>query len=167
MKRSLISILLISLVACDNREVSYSKVLKPDLEAKQLQEIKEEDSSIFATIEKAKISSYDVLSKRYFVIIDSSIVYDYRVISHIICELTVNNETDSNTSISFFTNQKWANYKDLIFSNIPEKHPIEEYQNWLNIYYQGEFDFKTREYNTYPVSDPKMNKRKSSSIKKC
>jgi hypothetical protein len=165
MKITLISILLLNFIACTNSKFNDTSELTNGSKNTQI-ESTIQNSSLLLTKTKAEIAYYDSISKRYFVVIDSSIVFDKKIIKQVIRDLEENNETSLKASISFFSDYKWANYKDILFINTPIKYPIEEYSNWLNFYYQGEFDFQTREYHTFPISDSKLHKRKTFKIKK-
>lgn len=114
-----------------------------------------------------EVIRHDEISDRYFVVLDSNLVYNYELITQMICELSSQNDVTLNSDISFFSEIKWADYKDILFSNPDKKYPKEEYQKWLNSYYLGEFDFKNRVYRAYPVSQPESNKRKNRIIKEC
>jgi len=130
-------------------------------------EFNKNDSESFPEINKLTIVKFDDQSNRYFVVIDSSLVYDYETITQIICEVESKLSIDSKTKISFFNQAKWADYKNILFFKNTSEHSEKKYQNWLNNYYQGEFNFETRLYETFPASEPNLNKRKNLKIKNC
>ncbi|KAB1065993.1 hypothetical protein F3059_00540 [Salibacter halophilus] len=171
-KRTLLLIVIIGFVSCSGFESSESNKAEKSISEKP--SIEEEngvsektEKRTFPKIKNASVVQFDNDNNRYFIVVDSSIVFDYERIKQVICQIDSKLSTDTNTSISFFNEAKWANYKDELFFDESSKYPKHEYSNWLNTYYQGEFSFKTRLYKTFPVSEPNKNKRKVQKIKSC
>ena len=103
---------------------------------------------------------------RIFVVINSALVNDTTIIRQIICELKKSYPLDNNSYISFFSDKKYANYKDELFFNERKSLPESEYRNWLDSYYLGEFEFDTLTFKTFPVSNF-MDRQKTYKIKSC
>jgi len=115
----------------------------------------------------ALIDSIDSKIQRVFVVIDS---INIEVIQNAICEVSQNYRLTERSNISFFTDEKYANYKDEVFFMInddPFKDennylPIEEYENWRNEYYLAEYDLKSKELVLFPANvnkKPALNPR--------
>lgn len=88
--------------------------------------------------------------QRIFIAIDTSLVYDSLEIKKVIDTIRANFKIDKNTNISFFTEIKYADYKTNLFINHGHPLPENEYYNWMNFYYLGEYYFETQIYLVYP-----------------
>lgn len=91
--------------------------------------------------------------QRIFVVIRPGNAADTTFIGQTIRSLINHYPVDDHTGVSFFSDKKFANYKDELF--VAEGHPLPEteYENWRNFYYVGEFEFKTTLYMTFPVAN--------------
>ncbi len=98
--------------------------------------------------------------QRVFIVIDSTRVLDSLFIQKVVCELKTQYDFQERTSVSFFTEKKYANYKTNLFVNEDHSLPRFEYNNWLNFYYLGEFDNEDKTYKTFPVSSNRGLKQK-------
>jgi hypothetical protein len=116
--------------------------------------------------EIAKIDYHGKLLQRIFVVILSENVNDTSVIRQTICELKKSYPLDNNSNISFFSDKKYADYKTELFMDGKNLLPQTEYKSWMDSYYLGEYEFKTNQYNTYPVSSTK-EKQKSYRLNCC
>ena len=81
---------------------------------------------------------------RIFIAFDSTEITNKGLIQEAICQVKKEYKSEY-ANISFFTDEKYANYKhELLF----EDHVESNY--WLNNYYLGEYDGKTSKFSTYP-----------------
>jgi len=103
---------------------------------------------------------------RLFLVIPEDKVFDYVLILEIVCEIENHYKVYEHTRLSFFPDIKYADYKDFLFIN--ENHPLQmtEYDKWMDSYYMAEFQYSSRDYQTYPTTQ-NMNKRKKVRIKAC
>lgn len=103
---------------------------------------------------------------RLFIVIPEDNVYNYELISQIVCEIENHYEVFDHTNLSFFPDKRYAGYKDSLFIN--ENHPLEmsEYEQWMDSYYMAEFQYGSRDYQTFPATQ-KMKKKKREKIKAC
>ncbi len=93
--------------------------------------------------------------QRLFIVLTFDELMDENIFGQIVCDLEQQFPLDSNSNISVFTHSKYANYKTEIFPNIGEglsNEEYEQYQNWVNEFYIGEFELETRTLSTYPAS---------------
>ncbi len=106
------------------------------------------------------IDSIDRRIQRVFVVIDS---INIEVMQNAICDIFGNYQLTERSNISFFTDEKYANYKDEVFFIIDDDPfkdennylPIEEYENWRNEYYLAEYDLKSKELVLFPANGEK------------
>ena len=155
----MIYISILIFLGCTNstQENKLSDVLIEDIDETENADTTDE-ILYFVEINNAEIVKIDKYNSRFFLTIDKEILTDNSAINEIICDVEFWYETDSNFHISFFTQKKWANYKDELFKE-NSKFSKEEYKNWMNDYYLGEFDFNKRKISTYPTAENNKNKR--------
>jgi len=171
MKTSLTILTLFLLISCGDpeqnesrREINMTRIQKPVLEKTtiktQIDTLKSENFTI------ALFDFHRGELTRLFIVIPEDKVFDYDLISEIVCEIETHYKVHEHTNLSFFPDNKYAGYKDSLFIN--ENHPLEmtEYDKWMDSYYMAEFQYSSREYQTYPATQ-KMNKRKKEKIKAC
>ena len=98
------------------------------------------------------VARIDNHSQRVFVVIDSNILNDINRIRTIIKEVNDRNKFKDDLNISFFSNKKYAGYKDEFEDNrgIPSKE--------FFLSYLGEYNKQTKIYWTYPTSPGKKVK---------
>lgn len=109
--------------------------------------------------------------QRIFIVIPTEKVNDQEHIMHIICDIKLTHELSTKSHISFFTEKKYADYKENVFEGMNSLNGMSseeevDYKKWLNTYYLSEFDCGTREYLTYPGSG-NSRKMKKYLIKEC
>lgn len=96
------------------------------------------------------IDSTNKMIQRVFVVIDSN---NISVIRTAICKICKKYNLTNKSNISFFTEEKYANYKDKLF-NIDDKFfPKEEYEKWLNNYYLAEYESISEELTLFPTGN--------------
>jgi lipopolysaccharide export LptBFGC system permease protein LptF len=98
------------------------------------------------------LARIDNRSQRVFVVIDSNIVNDIHKIRAIVKAVNDNNKFKDDLNISFFSNAKYAGFKDEFEDNkgIPNKD--------FFLSYIGEYNKKTKTYWTYPAAASKKVK---------
>lgn len=114
--------------------------------------------------EIALLDFYKGKLQRVFVTIDSTKIKNTELIKSIICEIKNLPQVESGTSVSFFTEKKYANYKDILFINEGHPQPIAEYENWKNYYYLAEYDFLSKAFRTYPGCEIFVKRKQNVSI---
>lgn len=133
--------LLFVLLSCsssnDQNEISQKEEIHPELVEKQ-----NNQQPIY---EVAKVDYHGNFLQRIFVVISKDQVYNSDAIKKIICLLENEYSLDTKSNISFFSEKKYANYKDSVFTSFKEPSGISaeekiEYEKWKNDYYLGEFE---------------------------
>jgi len=109
--------------------------------------------SKFNPVEVALIDSIGDYIQRIFVVISYNDANDTSVIKHNIKEIKKSYQISNTTAVSFFSEKKYANYKDVLFFNRGHPLPEEEYEKWMEYYYLGEFNNKTNIYKSFPGSN--------------
>lgn len=104
--------------------------------------------------------------QRIFVAIHPGSVNDTAMIRQAICILKNHYPLGSKSNISFFSDKKYANYKDILFMHSKSPLPQSEYKNWMESYYLGEYEFETNRYHTFPGSY-KAGKQKEYTLNSC
>jgi hypothetical protein len=113
-----------------------------------------------------KIAGIDTLEnkiQRIFVVISPKNANDTSIIRQIIGVLKASYPLDNKSSISFFSEKKYANYKAVLFIDGKHLLPKTEYQNWKDNYYLGEYNLENMKYKTFPVSS-RWDRQKTYSI---
>ncbi|MDA7803631.1 hypothetical protein N8987_03565 [Crocinitomix sp.] len=111
---------------------------------------------LFDTLQSSnfKVVLFDVNQSnelfRVFIQTDMNQLNNKDSLYNMICELSDFYALDSSAYISFFTEQKYANYKEELFTSDSLDQLV--YEKWRNNYYVGEFEFSTREFIKYPAS---------------
>lgn len=127
-------------------------------------------NSIWTNSDSCEVVKIDSFSsgrlQGIFIVIKSQLVFDTSFIKQTICKLKTSYPLDGKSSISFFSEKKYAGYKDDLFFNAQRSLPESEYPKWLENYYLGEFNSETSAYVTYPASY-KVGKRKVFNITVC
>lgn len=91
--------------------------------------------------------------QRIFVVIRPDKAADTTFIRQIIRTLRNHYPADGHTNVSFFSRKKFANYEDELFEVEGHSLPETEYENWLNLYYLGEFELETALYAIFPLTN--------------
>ena len=111
-----------------------------------------------------KIDQKEDQIQRLFIVIDSADVHNAGLIQKIIIEVCTNYTLNSNSRLSFFCCEKFADYKDNLFLGDQTEFGIEDYYKWRDNYYLAEFDFSTKIYTSYPASNGRKLKDKKTEI---
>lgn len=101
--------------------------------------------------------------QRIFVVIRPGKAADTSLIRQTACTLKNHYPVDDHTNISFFSDKKYANYKDELF--VVEGQET-EYENWQDSCYLGEFEFETTLYTAFPLSS-KPGRQAVYTLKNC
>ncbi|NOQ74026.1 MAG: hypothetical protein GQ574_18615 [Crocinitomix sp.] len=112
----------------------------------------QQDSTTNNTVDYkvVKVDQLETHLQRLFIVIDSAEVHNAKLIQYIVIEVCANYDLDSNSRLSFFCDEKYANYKDNLFMGDQAEFSITDYYKWMNFYYLAEFDFATKIYISYP-----------------
>lgn len=171
MKITLTILTLALLCACseNQQDASPTKSISTAIHQPALEETTNDNQVDTLESENFQIAFFDFHKgalTRLFIVIPENRVNDYELISEIVCDIENHYEVYDHTSLSFFSDMKYAGYKDDLFIN--ESHPLEmaEYDKWMDSYYMAEFQYGSRDYQTYPVTQ-NMDKRKRGRIKAC
>jgi hypothetical protein len=129
----------------------------------------------FGTIDQTDSSAYQITKidsingsiQRLFIVIDSTKVHDFELIEEIILAVDQDYNIAPKTHLSFFCDEKYADYKDELFLGDQSEFTIEDYRKWKNYYYLGEFDYETNEYLSYPANSAGLAKSRSRYITNC
>ena len=108
--------------------------------------------------EIADIDSRRGIWERIFVVIDTKKVHDSSVINKVVCEIN-KSPAVQRADISFFSDKKYAGYKDVLFFSKESMLPEDEYPDWRNKYYLGEFEKSTNTYTAFPAAVTNVNKK--------
>lgn len=123
----------------------------------------EKSQSILSDLYEVALVDYHISRlQRIFVVISGENVDRLVTIRAIICELKENYPVDEKSNISFFTEKKYANYVSDLFDTGGEQISEEmerDYNDWLNHYYLGEFEFETYSYEIFPASKKPVKKK--------
>ncbi len=125
-------------------------------------QVKEDSVDLFNIAQNTKIKgapNYEISKvddsnghiQRVFVVINSSSVYDTSQISRITFSLKSQYALDNKSNISFFSDRRYADYKDNLFDGTSPSLSMSEYKNWLDLYYLGEYSFESNQYATFPA----------------
>lgn len=109
--------------------------------------------SKFNQVEVALIDSFGDFIQRIFVVISYDDANDTSLIKHNIREIKKSYQISNTSAVSFFSEKKYANYKDVLFFNRDHPFPEEEYTKWREVYYLGEFTCKSNIYKSFPASN--------------
>ncbi len=143
---------------------SSSSVLQTNEKVKEVKKVVP-DNTIFENFEVVYLDYHRDWLQRIFVVIKPDNVYDTLIINSVICELKSLFEVDSKSNISFFSDKKYADYKDKLFTIKGHLLPKDKYDNWMNYYYLAEFDFETNNYKTFPSCRTDYKRQRTIKIK--
>lgn len=115
----------------------------------------------------AKIDSIKGSIQRLFIVIDSAEVHNYEVIQEIVNEVCANYNLDNKSRLSFFCDEKYADYMDNLFLGNQTEFTVDDYYKWMDHYYLGEFDFSTKVYMSYPGFRGKGVKGRKKTLARC
>jgi hypothetical protein len=133
-----------------------SKTIYPEYTSKVIPE-----KTNYNNFEVAYLDFHKDWLQRIFISIDTVNIYDTLLIQSIICEIQTLFDPDEKSSISFFSEKKYADYKTTLFIDENHLFPMEEYDNWMNYYYLAEYEFETNEYKTYPSCGKDYKRQKT------
>lgn len=119
-----------------------------------------------------KITNDSYLSQKekyHIALIDSSIGYIERIFVVInseeldifqesVCGIEKFYKIDEKTSISYFSDFQYANYKDQLFEGENKTLEMSEYESWINIHYIADFQYGENILTMYPYSYTKTKK---------
>ena len=158
MKQPLLITLLI-FTSCTNHQVT------PQLSG-ATEQVKD-DSVVRPNAKSESASAYEISKvddrnghiDRVFVVINPSSVYDTSQVRQVILSVKSRYVLDSKSSVSFFSDRRYADYKDNLFDGTSPSLSMSEYKNWLDLYYLGEYSFESNQYITFPAC-AQTNKQK-------
>ncbi len=169
-KKLILVFILFICISCGNRTngPKHSQEKEPEEKNEQTSNSKLNERSKVIP-KKIHYENFDVVYKdfygdrlqRVFITIASDDIYETLILKSIICEIKKMYKIDKKSSISFFSESKYADYKTTLFIDEGHLFPLEEYENWMNFYYLAEYDFETNEYRTYPVCRKNYKRRKT------
>lgn len=122
--------------------------------------------------DKTKYENFEIVSldfnkgrlQRVFAVLDTLNIYDTVLVQSIICQIQAEFDIDNRSNISFFSEKKYADYKNELFIMEGHSCPIDEYDNWRNYYYLAEYDFEISAYKTYPACQKKYQRQQTIKI---
>ncbi|MFT5822092.1 MAG: hypothetical protein ACI8ZM_003348 [Crocinitomix sp.] len=135
--------------------------ISTSLNAQQNMSIEHKDSLNYQVVKTDQLESH---LQRLFIVIDSAEVNNAVLIQNIVIQVCANYDLDNNSRLSFFCDEKYADYKDNLFLGDQIEFAIEDYYKWLDHYYLGEFEFATKTYTSYPTYHGKGLKGKKIQI---
>lgn len=157
------NILFFTAVSCETAVKNNKTGSNKSVKNVQQRSVKTGDNTaeVISKFKVVLVDSTAGLIQRVFVVIDSN---NISVIRNAICNIYENYQLTEKSNISFFSDEKYANYKDELFYdesrvfNDENKYlPKEEYKNWLNYYYLAEYELKSKELVLFPASDKQKN----------
>lgn len=165
------SISLLIFCGCNNDNATVNKIENiPDA---QIDTVEKNSNTIVSDLiklnfcEVVRLEYYNRSLQRIFVVISPDAAGDILLIQQAICTFQSVYPVDNHISnVSFFSDKKFAGYKDELFFSTDKSLPKHEYAKWLDFYYLGEFNFQAMEYVTYPASY-QAGKQKRLKIKNC
>lgn len=138
-----------------------------EIETINLDEKIDKETPSINEAERNYLGKYSVVSldyrkewlQRIFVVSNPENLSNQEELKTVICKIATDYIVNQTTSLSFFTEKKYANYHDLIPELNVNEGGNELYTKWRNEFYLGEFNFETMELKTYPVADDENKKR--------
>lgn len=121
------------------------------------EEHKLEPKELIVVPNQYKVVSLDYDNKdwlqRIFVESQTEIIGNSKELEAIICDLDSVYSFDKGTSVSFFSEAKYANYLDKLLDGIDSSQLQLFANNWKNEIYIGEFDCDLNKLTLYPYSE--------------
>jgi hypothetical protein len=149
------------LTACSESKKNAQAIVYPDgiPQSQQHIALNPPDDIKSDFFEIVDIGYHDSRAQTIFVVISPKNVNDTSIIKQIINAVKQTYPLANKSSISFFSEKKYANYKTELFTDETSLLPKTEYQKWKDNYYLGEYEFKTTEYKTFPASSKWRNQK--------
>ena len=148
-------------IACNTPEVRNNDQEQSDkansvVDTIEVEEHKTEPKELIAVPNQYKVVSLDYDNKdwlqRIFVESQTEIIENTRELKEIICDLDSMYTFDEGTSVSFFSDAKYAKYLDKLLEGLDSSQLHLFANNWKNEIYIGEFECDSNKLTLYPVS---------------
>jgi hypothetical protein len=153
-------------IPSEQNSYSFKKVVLDPLKENSIKVIPE-----ITKYDNFVVSYLDYLSptslQRVFIAIDKEKVNDTVMIQSIVCQIKELYNIPNKGCISFFSDIKYADYKDQLFFDENNSLIIgkeEAYENWMNYHYLAEFEFKSMIYSTFSACGTDYKRQKQINI---
>jgi hypothetical protein len=148
-------------ISCSSEDVSSNKSISTNKKAVPKINVSNKEP----LFEVVKIDKHNDSIQRVFVVIPKEKNAELEYIENVICIIKGDYSLSSKSNVSFFSQKKYADYKDNIFISMNTPKGITpdeklEYKKWRNSYYLAEYALETGVYQTFPASGDSQKMKK-------